>query len=271
MHFANALVATLVRPANGGIIQARGCCGPTRRHSWRPRVAAAVLQEGVVSLPGDPGLDGTRTGEPPAPNYVAKIEIPCRSLRCAVLSIPCSSTQLASAGGAQCFRRECRVGQAGIVQGPAALQALVLKGIDGLIETTPTAASSHKDWSEFAKRTGRFWHACMVCQARKAATPAGDSGAHQDLARRNQTSVCKPGVAAKHYADLILQPGPRAGDGAPRAALLAPSAIRREAKWPCWYFDGLAFDQWVQIRERLIATTKRFAFDEGRRSHGCPR
>jgi hypothetical protein len=28
-------------------------------------------------------------------------------------------------------------------------------------------------------------------------------------------------------------------------------------------FDGLAFDQWVQIRERLIATTKRFAFDEG--------
>jgi len=46
--------------------------------------------------------------------------------------------------------------KAGIVQAPAALQALVLKGIDGLIETTPTAASSHKDWSEFAKRYGEI-------------------------------------------------------------------------------------------------------------------
>ena len=71
-------------------------------------------------------------------------------------------------------------------------------------------------------------------------------------------------VAAKHYADLILQAGDqRPGDGAPRAALFAPSAVRRGNQGGSAGFDGLAFDQWVQIRERLIATTKRFAFDEG--------
>jgi hypothetical protein len=36
------------------------------------------------------------------------------------------------------------------------LQALVLKGIDGLIDALPTASSSHKDWSEFAKRYGEI-------------------------------------------------------------------------------------------------------------------
>ena len=36
-----------------------------------------------------------------------------------------------------------------------------------------------------------------------------------------------------------------------------------ETKVALLVFDGLAFDQWVQIRERLIASTKRFAFDEG--------
>ena len=36
-----------------------------------------------------------------------------------------------------------------------------------------------------------------------------------------------------------------------------------ETKVALLVFDGLAFDQWVQIRERLITTTKCFAFDEG--------
>ena len=71
-------------------------------------------------------------------------------------------------------------------------------------------------------------------------------------------------VAAKHYADLILQPvtkGPVMVHHVPRFLRHRRSA--GETKVALLVFDGLAFDQWVQIRERLIATTKRFAFDEG--------
>ena len=46
--------------------------------------------------------------------------------------------------------------KAGVVQDQAALQALVLKGIDSLMESLPTAAASHKEWSEFAKRYGEI-------------------------------------------------------------------------------------------------------------------
>ena len=71
-------------------------------------------------------------------------------------------------------------------------------------------------------------------------------------------------VAAKHFADLILQPvtkGPVMVHHVPRFLRHRRSA--GETKVALLVFDGLAFDQWVQIRERLIATTKRFAFDEG--------
>ena len=71
-------------------------------------------------------------------------------------------------------------------------------------------------------------------------------------------------VAAKHYADLMLQPvtkGPVMVHHIPR--FLRHRRAAGETKVALLVFDGLAFDQWVQIRERLIASTKRFAFDEG--------
>ena len=40
------------------------------------------------------------------------------------------------------------------------------------------------------------------------------------------------------------------------------TAIRAD-KIALLVFDGLALDQWVQIRERLVEVTKRFVFDEG--------
>ena len=69
---------------------------------------------------------------------------------------------------------------------------------------------------------------------------------------------------ALDFDDLILQPvtkGPVMVHHVPRFLRHRRSA--GETKVALLVFDGLAFDQWVQIRERLIATTKRFAFDEG--------
>ena len=173
--------------------------------------------------------------------------------------------QLASAGGAQRPGGDAELDQGGIVQDPAALQALVLKGIDGLIETTPTAASSHWDWSEFAKRYGEIL-------ARTHGLPGTEASEHLPVIRERSrlAGAIRRASASLGRSQALRRPDPaagdqRPGDGAPRAALLAPSAIRRGNKVALLVFDGLAFDQWVQIRERLIATTKRFAFDEGNR------
>lgn len=71
-------------------------------------------------------------------------------------------------------------------------------------------------------------------------------------------------VAANHYANLILQPvikGPVMVHHVPRFLRHRRSA--GETKVALLVFDGLAIDQWVQIREYLIATTKCFSFDEG--------
>ena len=140
----------------------------------------------------------------------------------------------------------------------------MLKGIDGLIETIPTAASSHKDWSEFAKRYGEIL-------ARTHGLPGTEGSEHLPVIRERIKTLqaqsdegLQAWVAAKHYADLILQPvtkGPVMVHHVPRFLRHRRSA--GETKVALLVFDGLAFDQWVQIRERLIATTKRFAFDEG--------
>jgi hypothetical protein len=70
-------------------------------------------------------------------------------------------------------------------------------------------------------------------------------------------------VSAKHYADLILQSPSRE----PVMVHHIPHYLRHrraagETKVALLVFDGMAIDQWVQIRDRLIASTKRFVFDE---------
>jgi hypothetical protein len=224
-----------------------------------------VVQDAWYRYLKTQGLDGTRTGEPPPPDYVAKIEIPFDHSDVQVLvdsmfldgSLHPLAVPSVPAGMPSWIK-------AGIIQDPAALHALVLKGIDGLIETMPTAASSHKEWSEFAKRYGEIL-------ARTHGLPGTEGSEHLPVIRERIKTLqaqsdegLQAWVAAKHYADLILQPvtkGPVMVHHVPRFLRHRRSA--GETKVALLVFDGLAFDQWVQIRERLIATTKRFAFDEG--------
>ena len=86
--------------------------------------------------------------------YVAKIEIPFDHSDVQVLVDSMFSTAACIRWRFTAFRRDALSWiKAGIVQDPAALQALVLKGIDGLIETTPTAASLRtRTGSQFAAR-----------------------------------------------------------------------------------------------------------------------
>lgn len=271
MHFANRSLPPLFAQHAAGIIQGKGLFADQPVATWLASKSALlrVVQDAWYRYLATLGLDGTRTGEPPPPDYVAKIEIPFDHSDVQVLvdsmfldgSLHPLAVHSVPAGMPSWIK-------AGIVQDPAALQALVLKGIDGLIEATPTAASSHKDWSEFAKRYGEIL-------ARTHAL-AGTEGSEYLSVNKQQISdrikalqaesdeQLQAWVAAKHYADLILQPvtkGPVMVHHVPR--FLRHRRSVGETKVALLVFDGLAFDQWVQIRERLIATTKRFAFDEG--------
>lgn len=79
-------------------------------------------------------------------------------------------------------------------------------------------------------------------------------------------------VAARHYADLILQPatkGPVMVHHVPRFLRQRRSA--GESRVALLVFDGLAFDQWVRIREHLIAHSSRWPSTRTQPLRGCPR
>lgn len=267
MHFANRSLPPLFAQHAAGIIQGKGLFADQPVTTWLASKSALlrVVQDAWYRYLSTVGLDGTRTGEPPPPDYVDKVEIPFDHTDVQVLvdsmfldgTLHPLAVHSVPAGMPSWIKT-------GIVQDPAALQALVLKGIDGLIDALPTASSSHRDWGEFAKRYGEIL-------SRANGLVASSNYGEQDVVRNRLKTVqdesdvrLQQWVAAKHYADLILQPvtkGPVMVHHVPR--FLRHRRAAGEAKVALLVFDGLALDQWVQIRERLIASTKRFAFDEG--------
>ena len=266
MHFANRSLPPLFAKHAAGILQGKGLFADQPVAAWlsSKSLLMRVVQNEWYSYLSSLGLDGTRTGESPPPNY-ARIEIPFDhsdvqvlvdsmflegALRpMAVHTVPAAMPSWIKAG---------------IVQDPAALRALVLKGIDALIASIPSDAASHKDWSEFAKRYGETLARAHGLLGTEGSEELSKVRTSINALHAQTDGALQTWVAAKHYADLMLQPvtkGPVMVHHIPR--YLRHRRAVGETKVALLVFDGLAFDQWVQIRERLIATTKRFAFDEG--------
>jgi len=267
MHFANRSLPPLFAKHAAGILQGKGLFVDHPVAAWLASKSALlrVVQDAWYRYLAGLGLDGSRTGEPKPPDYVAKIEIPFDHSDVQVLvdSMFLDGTLHPIAVHSVPAAMPSWI-KAGIVQDPAALQALVLKGVDGLIASLPLEGASHKEWSEFARRHGEI--------LTRAHGLPGVEGSEQLLAVRTSINALhaqsdgrlQAWVAAKHYADLMLQPvtkGPVMVHHIPR--FLRHRRAAGESNVALLVFDGLAFDQWVQIRERLIASTKRFAFDEG--------
>lgn len=267
MHFANRSLPPLFAQHAASILQGKRLFSDQPVATWLSSKSALLrkVQDAWYWYLSTLGLVGSHTGEPPSPDYVAKVDIPFDHTDVQMLvdsmfldgTLHPLAVHSIPAGMPSWIK-------AGIVQDPAALQALVLKGIDGLIDALPTASSSHKDWSEFAKSYGEIL-------ARTHGLPGTEGSEHlpairdriKTLQSRSDEQL-QAWVAAKHYADMILQPvtkGPVMVHHVPR--FLRHRRAAGEEKVALLVFDGLAFDQWVQIRERLIARTKRFAFDEG--------
>lgn len=204
------------------------------------------------------GLTGTRTGEP-SPDYVAKIDLPFdhHDVRVIVDSMFLDGTlhPLVVQGVPATLPEWAK---AGVVQDPASMRNLVLEGIKNLRGELPTIESPHRDWTHFSRRLGEVisrFHGLNAARAESL------KDAMQDLVVSADDRLRE--WIGKHYADLPSLPaakGPIMVHHVPR--YLAMRRGNGEEKIALVVFDGLAVDQWIQIRESVINRSQRLMFDE---------
>ena len=221
--------------------------------------ALRVVQDAWYHYLNKLGLIGRRTAEPVAPDYVPQLDIPFEhhDIRVIVDSMFLDGTlhPLAIQGVPVSLPEWAK---AGVVQDPAAMRNLVLEGIKSISEELPGATSSHRDWTHFARRLGEVISRFHNLDAERAESLKSDM---KDLVARADSGL-QTWVQA-HYADLPSLPaakGPVMVHQVPR--YLAMRRANGEEKIALVVFDGLAVDQWTQIRENLIQHAPRLMFDE---------
>lgn len=205
------------------------------------------------------GLTGTRTGEPVPPDYVPQADIPFdhHDVRVIVDSMFLDGTlhPLVVQGVPATLPEWAK---AGVLQDPASMRNLVLEGIKSLKAEVPTIESPHRDWTHFSRRLGEVisrFHGLDTAWAESIKDAMRDLVISADDQLREWVG--------KHYADLPSLPaakGPIMVHHVPR--YLAMRRGNGEAKVALVVFDGLAVDQWIQIRETVINRSQRLMFDE---------
>ncbi len=222
-------------------------------------VLLRVVQDAWYRYLTNQGITGIRTGEPAPPEYQATIEVPFEhsDVRVIVDSMFLEGmlhpllVQQVPADIPEWIR-------VGIVQDPAAMGHLVRDGIQKLMQSLPTLASSHRDWSHFSLRLGEV-------TARFHGLDAARADVFKD--RLVELQIAADGRlrdwVIQHYADLSSLPavkGPVMVHHVPRFL-----SMRRgvgETRIALLVFDGLALDQWIQIRESLARESQELGFDE---------
>jgi hypothetical protein len=268
MHFANRALPLVFAEHAASIIQNKGLLAGLPVATWLSSKSALlrVVQESWHRYLANLGMEGSRIGEPPPPDYMAKVDIPFAhsDVQSIVDSMFLNGSlhplvvETVPAGAPGWIK-------AGIVQDPQARNAFVKKGIVKLIEAVPSATATHKTWGEFAKQYGE-----TLARVHDLGNAYGSESLAEvhDLVKTLQQQSdrqLQAWVTAKHYADLStlsFHNGPVMVHRIPDYLSSRRRALGAE-KIALLVFDGLALDQWVQIRERLAATTKRFVFDEG--------
>jgi hypothetical protein len=205
------------------------------------------------------GLTGTRTGEFTPEDFSAKVDVPFEhpDVRVMVDSMFLDGLlhPLAVQGSAVNIPEWAKVG---IVQDPLALRNLVADGIKGILQSLPTLESSHRDWANISRRFAEVlarFHALDTVRAEGLKAAIAELQEAIDARLRNWVS--------KHYADLPSLPvvkGPVMVHHVPR--FLSLQRGLGEAKIALLVFDGLAVDQWVQIREAMAKRAPTLGFEE---------
>ena len=146
----------------------------------------------------------------------------------------------------------------GLVDNPKARGHLVSEGIKKIADELPGAEATHRDWVETARRRAE-----INSRFNGLSTTLAEPMQQQILELQRDADERLKDWLIEHYVNLSSLPaakGPvmvhhvprylalRRGDGEDRVALLV--------------FDGLAMDQWVQIREYLATAIPGLSFDE---------
>jgi hypothetical protein len=218
-----------------------------------------VVQEAWFRYLAKLGVTGTRAGEPSPPDYVAKIDLPFdhHDVRVIVDSMFLDGT-LHPLVVQNVPATLPEWAKAGVVQDPGSMRSLVLEGIERLKADMPTIESPHRDWTHFSRRLGEVisrFHGLDAARAESIKEAMRDLLISADDRLREWVG--------KHYADLPSLPaakGPIMVHHVPR--YLAMRRGNGEEKIALVVFDGLAVDQWAQIRESVIRRSQRLVFEE---------
>jgi hypothetical protein len=149
----------------------------------------------------------------------------------------------------------------GLVEDPHALGNLVSEGVKRIAADLPTVGSSHRDWVELARRLGE-----VISRFNGLSAGIAEPIQQQVRALQRDADERLKGWLFQHFADLPSLPaakGPVMVHHVPRYLALRRSV--GEERIALLVFDGLAMDQWIQIREHLAARVPGFSADEG----GC--
>lgn len=219
-----------------------------------------VVQDAWYRYLSNLGLTVVRTGESTQADPVAKVEVPFEhpDVRVQIDSMFLDGLlhPLAVQVVGVSIPEWAKVG---IVQDPLALRNLVAEGIKGILQSLPTMESSYRDWTNLSRRFGEViarFNALDTVRAEGLRDAIADLQAATDERLRQWVT--------NHYADLPSLPvakGPVMVHHVPRFLSMRRGA--GEAKIALLVFDGLAVDQWVQIREALAKKAPKLGFEEG--------
>lgn len=149
--------------------------------------------------------------------------------------------------------------KAGIVEDPNTLRELVADGASKIADDLPGLDASHREWTQLARRLGEVifrFHSLSQEHAAAVATQV------HDLQRKADDRLKE--WIFKHYTDLPSLPAakePVMVHHVPRFLAMRRSA--GEDRIALLVFDGLAMDQWIQIREHLEDRAPTIITEEG--------
>lgn len=149
----------------------------------------------------------------------------------------------------------------GLVDDPNALAALVGEGVKKIAADLPKIEATHRDWVETTRRLGE-----VISRFNGLSTTLAEPIRHQLRNLQFEADERFKDWIVRNYANLSSLPaakGPVMLHHVPRYL-----ALRRhsgEDRVALLVFDGLAMDQWVQIREHLSNCIHDFSPDES----GC--
>lgn len=222
-------------------------------------LALRTVQDAWYRYLRELGVSGSRTGESEALPHVPRVSLPFdhHDIRVIVDSMFLDGTLHPMTVNGVPYDLP-KWAKAGVIQDPGAMRDLIKEGIKTLSNEIPDDSSSYRDWMHFSRRFGEILSRFHGLDAYGAESIRAEMRAFV----RDTDEHLKHWVT-KHYADLPSLPiarGPVMLHHVPR--YLAMNHAADKEKVALIVFDGLALDQWVQIRESLVKACDRLMFNE---------